>query len=206
MLRSKKVRSSRKLDELGAKEAEDEKVTKKKIKRTRSSLSLGKHLEDEGGDGSKKEIQSAAARNLASSSAISTAAKKSSSSKQKIKVQFEIVFVSLRNLPAKMQEDGSSVLVRWKSSTKKKIVDASGVRSKAETQAVEVKAGGKAGWAGVGGGSEGERFLFEEKLKYNEAAKSFDSKSIELVLKEVRHFPFPLTNIFLIIFSISSFF
>lgn len=63
------------------------------------------------------------------------------------------------------------------------------VRNKAETQAIEVKKGGRAGWQGAGAApqSEGERFLFEEKLKYDEGSKTFEAgKSIELVIKQVR--------------------
>jgi hypothetical protein len=210
MLRSKKVRSSRRLEDVAewaAKEAEDDK-SKKKIKKTRSSISLGKlkpieELEQQEQQASKKasappKINPKSLKSDASSTSekISTSKsrddKKSSSSKsqrQKIKVQFEIVFVGLRNLPTKMHDDGSSVLVRWKSSTKKKTATttASGqsVRSKAETQAAVVKANGRAGWEGVGS-AEGETFVFEEKLRYETGAKKFDSKSIELVLKEVR--------------------
>src|SRR3546814_5032874 len=82
---------------------------------------------------------------------------------------------------SKMHEDGSSVLVRWKSSTKRKqkekTTTASGqsVRSKAETQAAVVKPTGRAGWEGVGS-PDGETFVFEEKLKYEANAKKFDSK------------------------------
>jgi hypothetical protein len=197
MLRSKKVRSSRRLDEeWTAKEAEDDK-SKKKIKKTRSSISLGKMKPVDGmmvEEDTKKMKASAPSKIITDKELISAKKSSSSSSKsqhQKIKVQFEIVFVGLRNLPTKMHEDGSSVLVRWKSSTKRKqkektTTTASGqsVRSKAETQAAVVKSAGRAGWEGVGS-PEGETFVFEEKLKYEANAKKFDSKTIELVLKEV---------------------
>lgn len=200
MLRSKKVRSSRRLDEeWAAKEAEDEK-SKKKIKKTRSSISLGKMKPVDGMmvEEDPKKLKASAPSKIIkdkhSSEKISAKKSSSSSSKsqhQKIKVQFEIVFVGLRNLPTKMHEDGSSVLVRWKSSTKRKqkekTTTASGqsVRSKAETQAAVVKPTGRAGWEGVGS-PDGETFVFEENLKYEANAKKFDSKTIELVLKEIK--------------------
>jgi len=113
----------------------------------------------------------------------SSTLKKPSKKAEKVKVRFELVLVHLCNLPTKLHDSGSRVLVRWKTSSSRKKAGAdNALQNKAETQAVEVGADGRASWE-----EGGEKFLFEESLKYDQINKSFSAKRfIELVIKEVR--------------------